>query len=129
MTTAESKRERGHAGSERVAAVPVGLMNTVKHTLLTAEGELDPDLRAAAFAHAANAAGDPTAIVKPMPEPLASFVDKVTQRAYQIVDDDIEDLRRAGFSEDAILEAVLATAVGAGVSRVQIGMAALAGRR
>jgi alkylhydroperoxidase family enzyme len=56
-------------------------------------------------------------------------VDKVTRNAYKVVDDDIERLRQAGFSDDAILEAVLATAVGAGVARFEIGLDAIAGRR
>jgi hypothetical protein len=114
---------------EHVGAVPLALMDTVATALLGAEGDLDPGLRRAALQHAAGAAGDSTAGREPLPEPLASFVDNVARRAHQVGDADIESLRRAGFSDDAILEAVLAAAVGAGLSRLRIGMAALSGRR
>ena len=105
------------------------LLRRVADTLLDADGELDPGLRAAAFAHAVAATGRPAPPAQPLPEPLATFVDKVTRNAYKVVDADVEVLRRAGFSDDAILEAVLATAVGAGVSRFEIGLDAIAGRR
>ena len=90
--------------------------------LLTADGALDPALRRAAYEHA----GDP-ATAPQLPEPLASFVHKVTTAAYKVVDDDVAALREAGYDEDAILEAVLATAAGAGLARLEVGLAALEG--
>jgi hypothetical protein len=107
----------------------VALLRRVADTLLNAEGELDPGLRAAAFAHAVAAAGRPAPAEQPVPQPLGAFVDKVTRHAYKVVDADVDRLRQAGLSDDAILEAVLATAVGAGVARFEIGLDAIAGRR
>ena len=104
-------------------------LRTVADHLLGADGDLAPGLRAAAFAHSSAAAGRPVPDAASVPEPLAGFVEKVTAEAYKIVDADVEWLRRAGYSEDAILEAVLSTAVGAGVARLEIGLNALAGSR
>jgi alkylhydroperoxidase family enzyme len=60
-----------------------------------------------------------------LPQPLAAFVDKVARLAYEVTDEDVEALRTAGYSEDAIFEAVVSTAAGAGLCRLAIGMAAL----
>ena len=105
------------------------LLRAIADALLSADGDLERDLRARAFAHAAAVAGRADVPAQPLPEPLAGFVDKVTRNAYKVVDADVDALRHAGFSDDAILEAVLATAVGAGVARLGIGLDAIAGRR
>ena len=60
-----------------------------------------------------------------MPLPLARFVDKVARAAYEVGDEDVEELRVAGYSDDDIFEAVVSVAVGAGLSRLAIGLAAL----
>jgi hypothetical protein len=101
----------------------VRVLRAVPGALLAADGDLDPALRRAAFERGGGRAGDAD-----LPEPLGRFVDKVTTEAYKVVDKDVEDLRVAGYSEDAILEAVLATAMGAGLSRLEIGLAALSGQ-
>ena len=103
-------------------------MGNVAADLLEGEGDLPPELRAAAFAHASAAAGWPVPDAAPLAEPLAGFVEKVTAEAYKITDADVDALRQAGYSEDAILEAILATAVGAGMARLEIGLNALARR-
>jgi hypothetical protein len=98
----------------------VEILRAVSIPLLAAEGDLDPALRRAAFEQGAGRPGD-----VPLPEPLGRFVDKVTREAYKVTDGDVDELRGAGCSEDAILEAVLATAMGAGLARLEIGLAAL----
>ncbi len=118
------------ASVDRTTDDRLALLQRVADDLLAASGDLDPHLRAAAFAQASAAAGHPVdGAAAPLPEPLAGFVAKVTTEAYRIGDADITRLRDAGYSEDAILEAVLATAVGAGLSRFEIGLTALAGER
>jgi alkylhydroperoxidase family enzyme len=104
-------------------AVADALLGTVADT----DGDLDPATRRAAFAYAASEATGAARPPGQMTEALSGFVDKVTRRAYAVVDADIEALRAAGLSEDAILDAVLATATGAGLARLDIGLAALAG--
>lgn len=107
----------------------VSLLHAVADTLLGADGDLDPRLRRAAFGQAVAAASGAARAGDELPEPLAGFVDTVVTKAYTVADDDVDSLRAAGYGEDAILEAVLATATGAGLARLDIGMAALAGRR
>jgi hypothetical protein len=123
---------RRRVGQEAPApATPAtgALLHGVADTLLGADGDLAPGVRTAAFARAAAAAGVTSAEPVPLPEPLSRFVDKVVPEAYKVLDRDIEGLRQAGYTDDAILEAVLATAVGAGLSRLEIGLDALAGAR
>ncbi len=115
-------------GQDQTADDRLALVRRVAEDLLAADGELPPDLRAAAFAHASEAAGRAVPGGAMLPEPLAGFVMKVTAEAYRVVDADVDALRQAGYSEDAIFEAVLSTAVGAGLARYEIGLAGLAGR-
>ncbi|HTJ76920.1 MAG TPA: hypothetical protein VL337_16300 [Acidimicrobiales bacterium] len=96
------------------------LVRAVPGPLLGGGGELDPALRRAAFDRGGGRPGDVA-----LPEPLGRFVDKVTTEAYKVVDGDIVELRAAGYREDAVLEAVLAAAIGAGLARLEIGLAAL----
>lgn len=99
------------------------VLRAVEAAVLDSDGALDRSLRRAAFDHGALAAGPGT-----LPEPLGPFVDKVTRHAYRVVDADVDALRAAGYGDDAILEVVLATAVGAGLSRLERGLAALGER-
>jgi hypothetical protein len=64
-----------------------------------------------------------------LPDELAPFVSKVHDRAYEIVDADVEALREAGYDENEIFELTVAAAVGAGLHRLETGLAALEGRR
>ncbi|MDQ6725508.1 MAG: hypothetical protein M3066_04995 [Actinomycetota bacterium] len=107
-----------------VAGARLALMRAIPAPLLAAAGHLDAASRRAAFDHGA-APGSPAHL----PEPLARFVDKVATEAYRVVDGDVAEVRDAGYSDDAVLEAVLATAMGAGLSRLEIGLATLAGQR
>jgi hypothetical protein len=100
--------------------VRVALIRAIPGPLLAAGGDLDPELRQAAFDHGAAPESLPS-----LPEPLGRFVHKVAVEAYKVVDQDVSEVGDAGYSEDAILEAVLATAMGAGLSRLETGLAAL----
>ena len=62
-----------------------------------------------------------------IPEALRVYVDKVALHAYKVTDRDIEELKQAGYSEDAIFEITLSAALGAGMSRLERGLAALRG--
>ncbi len=95
--------------------------------VLTSQGESDPSLRWAVETRSAQLGGRPTAQVGHIPPELATYVDKVAQHAYKTTDEDIEALRKAGYSEDAIFEITLSTALGAGIARLERGLAALKG--
>ncbi len=91
--------------------------------ILGTPGDLDPAIRAAIEAYAADLPERPRGI----PPDLLPYVEKVARHAHTIVDADVERLRAAGFSEDAILEATLAAALGAARGRLGRGLTALGG--
>lgn len=91
--------------------------------VLTTPGHTPSALRHAAFARAAR----PGAPADGVPAPLAGYVDKVALHAYQVTDDDLAALQRAGSSEDAVFEITVTAAVGAALARLDRGLAALRG--
>ncbi len=54
----------------------------------------------------------------PAPEEMAAYLAKVRDRAYTVVDRDIDQLTAAGFSEDAIFEQTVAVAIAEGLRRL-----------
>jgi alkylhydroperoxidase family enzyme len=79
-------------------------------------GRMDPELRIA-VAHGRNGQN--------VPESLRAYVDKVHRHAYKVTDEDIEALGHAGYSQDQLFEITVSAAVGAGLSRLERGLAAL----
>ncbi len=61
------------------------------------------------------------------PPGLAAYLEKVRRRAYTVTDGEVQALKDAGFTEDAIFEATVAAAVGAGLERLDAGLAAVRG--
>jgi len=87
----------------------------LRSTILGRPAQLDPARRHEAF--------DGTSS-----EPqLAAFCAKVATRAYTVTDEDIAQLRQAGYTEDQIFEATICAAAGAGLVRLERGLAALEG--
>jgi len=78
-------------------------------------------------AWAAKLGGRPGAEVVEVPTELTGYVTKVALHAYKTLDEDIEALRNAGYSEDAIFEVTLSAAIGAGQARLEGGLAVLKG--
>ncbi|GCE15825.1 hypothetical protein [Tengunoibacter tsumagoiensis] len=58
---------------------------------------------------------------------LQTYVTKVRKHAYKVTDEDVEQLKQAGYSEEAIFEITLSTALGAGTKSFLQGMAAIEG--
>jgi alkylhydroperoxidase family enzyme len=54
----------------------------------------------------------------PAPPEMTAYLEKVRERAYAVVDSDIDALREAGFSEEAIFEQTVAVAIGEGLRRL-----------
>jgi alkylhydroperoxidase family enzyme len=54
---------------------------------------------------------------EPAPAGMAAYLEKVRDRAYAVVDRDIEALKEAGFSEDAIFEQTVVVAIAEGLRR------------
>lgn len=82
------------------------LIQRLRQRVVDGSGELDRGVRAAAFRGEA------------VPEAAAVYVDKVRRHAYKVSDGDVEALRAAGWTEDAIFELTVATALGAALSRL-----------
>jgi alkylhydroperoxidase family enzyme len=104
---------------------PDRLLQDLTDALLSEPGALDPRLRRTLME---DAAGTPAGVDAPqVPDDLARYADTVTRHAYRVTDEDVDALRAAGRSEDAILEVTLSAALGAGLQRWRRGMAALRG--
>jgi len=70
---------------------------------------------------------DPIAILRdvvatsaPAPAEMGAYLEKVRDRAYAVVDRDIDALREEGFSEDEIFEQTVAVAIVEGLRRLDI---------
>lgn len=97
-------------------------------TVLTSPGDSSPRLRQAVEAQTAALGGyAQESAQEDIPPELSMYVDKVARHAYKVTDTDIEKLREAGFSEDAIFEITLSAALGAGIGRLESGLRALRG--
>jgi len=105
------------------------LFQDLVKSILTTPGDTDPALRRTIEARAAELGGGLGERPAPgeIPEALRSYVDKVARHAYKVTDHDIEDLKKAGYSEDAIFEITLSAALGAGQSRLERALTALRG--
>lgn len=88
----------------------------LRASALEGPGELDSAVR--------KAIADERA-VGAVPPVLLPYLEKVAYQAHTITDEDVEALKKAGLSEDRIFEATVAAAVGAGLKRLRIGLAAL----
>jgi len=85
----------------------------LRDRVLNGPGVVDQSIRAAAFAGTG------------VPDDLAVYVDKVVKHAYKVTDSDVERLKAAGYSDDAIFEITVAAALGAGVRRYEAGVRAM----
>ena len=63
---------------------------------------------------------DVVAASAPAPAEMAAYLEKVRNRAYAVVDRDIEALREAGFSEEAIFEQTVTVAIAEGLRRLDL---------
>jgi alkylhydroperoxidase family enzyme len=95
--------------------------------ILHSPGETPSALRCASKAHAAQLSGRASSQASQLPPEVEQYLSKVALHAYKVTDEDIEALRTAGYSEDAIFELTLSAALGAGMARLERGMAALKG--
>lgn len=95
--------------------------DAIVESVLNTHGALPNSVRAAIYGRAAGRGAESDNL----PTLLAQFVDKTIRHAYKIVDEDIERLLQAGYSEDAVYEAVVAVAAGVGMRRIEAGLAAM----
>ena len=93
-------------------------MDRVAEAILETPGDAALELRHAVEAFAAGRAVD-------LPDDLQPYVEKVTRNAYKVTDADVDRLRDAGYSDDAIFELTLAAALGAARARLDAGLRAM----
>ncbi|HEY2741217.1 MAG TPA: hypothetical protein VGI69_03445 [Gaiellaceae bacterium] len=56
----------------------------------------------------------------PAPAEMAVYLEKVRDRAYAVVDGDIEALKDSGFTEETIFEQTVAVAIAEGLRRLDL---------
>jgi hypothetical protein len=82
------------------------------------------DLRRAVFSYVG-------ALTRSTPSPpqiapdIETYIRKVALNAYKVLDREVDALRAAGYSVDDVFEMTVAAAVSAGVTRMEIALAAL----
>lgn len=103
------------------------LFQRLGDAVLTTAGETSSSLRTALVRHTAQLRNTGAQAEPSLPPELAGYVKKVALHAYQVVDQDIEQLRAQGYSEDAIFEVTVSVAYGAGLYCLEQGLAALQG--
>ena len=101
------------------------LVRRLREAVLGRTGVTHPALRQAVEARAAMLGGR-SGTAAGVPVELSSFVDKVARCAYTVTDADVQALREAGYSEDAIFEVAASATLGAATARLERGLAALA---
>jgi hypothetical protein len=82
-------------------------MERIRSAVVSSPGSLAPEIR-----QAISEGGH-------VPGPLGTFVQKVSQHAYKVNDNDIAALHRAHYSDDQIFEAAVSAALGAGLYRLE----------
>jgi hypothetical protein len=94
----------------------------------TTAGDTAPELRRAVKARSSgHADGAKPENLVTIPLELETYVDKVSNHAFKVMDEDINALLQAGYSEDAVFEITLSAALGAGIGRLDQGLNALKG--
>ncbi|MDT8307214.1 MAG: hypothetical protein RRC07_14880 [Anaerolineae bacterium] len=106
--------------SVKFPAVIAGLVNSVLH----GPGETSVLLRQVVAARA-GAPSMPRREPASLPAELAPFVDRLANEPATISSADIVALRVAGYNEDEIFELAISVALGAGLTRLERGLAAL----
>ena len=90
------------------------LVSAIEQRILTAPGMAAPELRAKAFKGS------------DLPAPLATLMDDVAKRSFQVNDDEFAAALQAGYTEDQLFELVICAAVGESSRLYEVGRAALA---
>jgi hypothetical protein len=114
---------RGHEGVSMKDLYPPKVRKAVD-ALLTTPGVCPPALRQSVEAYAAGLSGVVRADQE-LPKNLVEYVTKVALNAYRTTDEDIALLKMEGYSEDAIFEITLCASMGAGLARMEKGLALL----
>lgn len=89
------------------------LVSAIEQRILTGPGMAAPEPRRKAFENS------------DLPASLATLLDKVAKRSFQVTGGDVAAALAAGFTEDQLFELVICAAVGESSRMYQAGLAAL----
>ncbi|GHO60017.1 hypothetical protein [Ktedonobacter robiniae] len=106
------------------------LYQRLTQSVQTAPGSTTPTLRKALTEYVKQASianEDCIGSESDFPSDLQAYITKVRKYAYKVTDEDIEQLRQAGYNEEAIFEITLSIALGAGTKCLMQGIAAIEG--
>ncbi|HEX9380101.1 MAG TPA: hypothetical protein VF891_01270 [Gaiellaceae bacterium] len=62
---------------------------------------------------------------RPAPRRMQRYLEQVRLHAYKVTDEDVEELKTAGFTEDELFEQTVSAATAAGLERLEAGLATL----
>jgi len=93
--------------------------------VLTGPGAIDPTTREAIEVFSAAQSDRVYLPTGEIPGGLQAYLEKVVRHAYKVTDEDIQDLLQEGYSEEAIFEITVSAALGAGIGRLEQGLASL----
>lgn len=62
---------------------------------------------------------------RPAPAAMEPYLEKVRRGAYRVTDEDVDELRAAGFTEDEIFEQTVSAAVSEGLVRLDAALRAV----
>ena len=100
-----------HSATDRYRS----LVDDLTAAVLERPGYLPLDVRQSVVARASN---EGSSVLEGLPASAANLVDLVVSDAARVKDDDIGRLSSSGLNEEAILELVIAAALGAGLERL-----------
>lgn len=106
----------------------LSLVDKLRDTTLNSAGATSSDTRSKILQWASQLDNNSDA-ASDLPEIVKNYVRKVSLYAYKTTDEDVQRLRDAGYSEDAIFEITVAASLGAGIKRLNTGLDLLKGNR
>ena len=106
-STAEQVWARGEDGIIRPTEVEIGRTH-----MLSTWGATTPETRQSVEAFAAAQWGQVRKNTHPLPRELDPYLKKLSLHAYKITDDDINDLRQAGYTDEMLYEITIVGSVG-----------------
>jgi alkylhydroperoxidase family enzyme len=109
-----------------VSDVHSGHVDHLRSRVLSGDGVTSSELRQLAADHAGRVASeadrarasDALGRQHRLPSELEGYVETVARHAYKTVDQDIENLKKAGYSEDAIFELTVSAALGVALEQL-----------
>lgn len=107
-STADTVWVRGADGQIRPTEVEIG-----REHMLSADGKTTPALRRSVDAFVTAQWGHVRMGFLPVPPELETYLKKLSLHAYRVLDEDIETLHNAGYSDEMIYEITIVGATGA----------------